>query len=187
MHRWCFVLYFKGVHAVSIRTHGTLFGFVATPTLLFTAGDDNADFRGQILDFKLFAFLFRKWQADGIAAHWISFLTILDWIEIEYIRYQALKRITQSVSDLSPLWCHATLPLSYKRRKWKIYFFGSHLRPNLKFENFTSSLGRLRQRNVLKRVQRVQRDYFSSFNQSYNWFVVLPLLLPSLFYKLSYN
>ena len=42
----------------------------------------------------------------------------------------------------------------------------SHCRQNLKYENFTSSFGRLRQNNALKSVPHVQHDYFSSFNQS---------------------
>lgn len=42
---------------------------------------------------------------------------------------------------------------------------GSACRQNLKFENGTSSFGRLRHRNGLICVQQVQHDYFSSFNQ----------------------
>ena len=38
-------------------------------------------------------------------------------------------------------------------------------------ENYTSSFGRLRQKIALKSVPHVQHDYFSSFNQSYHWFV----------------
>ena len=37
---------------------------------------------------------------------------------------------------------------------------------NLKYENFTSSFGRLHQNIALKSVPHVQHDYFSSFNQS---------------------
>ena len=37
---------------------------------------------------------------------------------------------------------------------------------NLKYENFTSSFGRLRQNIAPKSVPHVQHDYFSSFNQS---------------------
>jgi len=36
---------------------------------------------------------------------------------------------------------------------------GSRCRKNLKFENFTSSFGRLHQRNELKRVRHVQHDF----------------------------
>ena len=36
---------------------------------------------------------------------------------------------------------------------------------NLKYENFTSSFGRLRQKVALKSVLHVQNDYFPSFNQ----------------------
>ena len=36
---------------------------------------------------------------------------------------------------------------------------------NLKYENFTSSFGRLRQNIGPKSVLHVQHDYFSSFNQ----------------------
>ena len=39
-------------------------------------------------------------------------------------------------------------------------------RRNLKYENFTSSFGRLRQNIAPKSVLHVQHDYFSSFNQS---------------------
>ena len=43
---------------------------------------------------------------------------------------------------------------------------GSRCRQNLKYENFTSSFGKLRQKSVPKRVPPVQHDYFSLFNQS---------------------
>ena len=39
-------------------------------------------------------------------------------------------------------------------------------RQNLKYENFTSLFGRLRQNIAAKSVPYVQNDYFSSFNQS---------------------
>ena len=39
-------------------------------------------------------------------------------------------------------------------------------RQNLKYENFTSSFGRLRQNIATKSVPYVQHDYFSSFNHS---------------------
>ena len=42
----------------------------------------------------------------------------------------------------------------------------SRCRPNLKYENFTSSFGRLRQKGAPKSVPHVRHDYFSSFNQS---------------------
>ena len=63
----------------------------------------------------------------------------------------------------------------------------SRCRQNLKYENFTSSFGRLRQKNAPKSVPRVQHDYFSTFSQSYHdWFVALPLQSPlqSSFFKL---
>ena len=50
---------------------------------------------------------------------------------------------------------------------------------NLKYENFTSSFGRLRQNIAPKSVPHVQHDYFSSFNQWNHWFVALSLTLPS--------
>ena len=44
---------------------------------------------------------------------------------------------------------------------------GSGCRQNLKYENFTSSFGRLYvKKNAVKSVPHVQHDYFSSFNQS---------------------
>ena len=42
----------------------------------------------------------------------------------------------------------------------------SRCREKLKYENFTSSFGRLRQNIAPKSVPHVQHDYFSSFNQS---------------------
>ena len=53
-------------------------------------------------------------------------------------------------------------------------------RQNLKYENFTSSFGRLRQNIVPKSVQH---DHFSSFNQSNHLFVALSLPLLSSFLK----
>ena len=41
---------------------------------------------------------------------------------------------------------------------------GWRCRQNLKYENFTSSFGRLRQKIAPKSVPHVQRDYFSSCN-----------------------
>ena len=52
-------------------------------------------------------------------------------------------------------------------------------RQNLKYENFTSLFGRLRQSIAPKSVPHVLHDYFSSFNQSNHWFVALYLMLPS--------
>ena len=43
---------------------------------------------------------------------------------------------------------------------------GSRYRQNLKFENFTSSFGRLRRKIEPRSVPHVQHDYFSSLNQS---------------------
>ena len=42
----------------------------------------------------------------------------------------------------------------------------SRCRQNFKYENFTSSFGRLRQIIAPNIVPHVQHDYFSSFNQS---------------------
>ena len=54
-----------------------------------------------------------------------------------------------------------------------------HCRQNLKYENFTSSFGRLRQNIAPKSVPHMLHDCFSSFNQSNNnWFVALLLMLP---------
>ena len=50
---------------------------------------------------------------------------------------------------------------------------------NLKYENFTSSFGRLRQNIAAIIAPHVQHDYFSSFNQSNYRFVALSLTLPS--------
>ena len=63
----------------------------------------------------------------------------------------------------------------------------SSFRQDLKYENFMSSLGRLRQNNVLKSGPHVQHDYFSSFNQSNHWFVALLLPMTSFFFKLPNN
>ena len=51
----------------------------------------------------------------------------------------------------------------------------SRCRQNLKYENFTSSFGRLVQKIAPKSVPLVQDDYFSLFNQSNDWFVILSL------------
>ena len=53
----------------------------------------------------------------------------------------------------------------------------SRCHQNLKYENFTSSFGRLRQNIAPKSVPHVQHDYFSSFNQLNHWFVALTLTL----------
>ena len=58
----------------------------------------------------------------------------------------------------------------------------SRCRQNLKYEHFTSSFGRLRQKVAPKSVPHVQHDYFSSFNRSNRRFEALPL--PSSFLKL---
>ena len=44
-------------------------------------------------------------------------------------------------------------------------------RQNFKYENSTSSFGRLRQNIAPKSVPHVQHDYYSSFNQSNHWFI----------------
>ena len=51
----------------------------------------------------------------------------------------------------------------------------------------TSNMKQLRQRIVLKCVPHVQHDYFSSFNQSNNWFVAFSLPLLSSFVKLPFK
>ena len=53
-----------------------------------------------------------------------------------------------------------------KAKNEKFTAASSRCRQNLKFENFTSSFGRLRQKIAPKSVPHVQHDYFSSFNQS---------------------
>ena len=60
----------------------------------------------------------------------------------------------------------------------------SRCRQNLKYENFTSSFGSLRQNIAPKSVPHVQHDHFSSFNQWNHWFVALSLTLPSSNFKL---
>ena len=54
-------------------------------------------------------------------------------------------------------------------------------RHNLRYENFTSSFGRLRQKIASKRLPHVQHDHISSFNQSNHQFVALSLPLTSSF------
>ena len=51
----------------------------------------------------------------------------------------------------------------------------SRCRYNLRFENFTLSFGRLRQRIVLMCLPHVHNDYFSSLNQSDYCFLVSSL------------
>ena len=53
-----------------------------------------------------------------------------------------------------------------KTQKERFAAAGSRCHQNLKYENFTSSFGRLRQKVARKCVPHVQHDYFSSFNQS---------------------
>ena len=55
----------------------------------------------------------------------------------------------------------------------------SRCRQNRKYENLTSSFGRLRQNIAPKSVLHLQHDCFSSFNQSNHRFVALSLTLPS--------
>ena len=52
-------------------------------------------------------------------------------------------------------------------------------RKNHKYENLTSSFGRLRQNIAAKSVPHGQHGCFSSFNQSNHLFVALSLTLPS--------
>ena len=66
-----------------------------------------------------------------------------------------------------------------KAKKERFTAACSRCRQNLKYANFTSSFGRLRQNIAPKSVLHVQHDYFSSFNQSNHWFVALALTLPS--------
>ena len=65
-----------------------------------------------------------------------------------------------------------------KAEKERFPAAGSSCRQNLKAENFTSSLGRLRRTIVPKSVLHVQHDYFSSNNQSNHCFVALWLPVP---------
>ena len=72
-----------------------------------------------------------------------------------------------------------------KAKNEKFTAASSRCRQNLKYENFTSWFGRLRQNIAPRSVPHVQHDYFSSFNQSIHWFVVLSLTLPSSNLELS--
>ena len=58
-----------------------------------------------------------------------------------------------------------------KTRNARFTATGSRCRQNLKYENFTSSFGRVRQKIAPKiSMLHVQLDYFSSsFNQSFNY------------------
>ena len=58
---------------------------------------------------------------------------------------------------------------------------------NHKYENFTSSFGRLRQKIAPESVPRMQHDYFSSFNQSNHLFEALSLTLLSSNLKLPHK
>ena len=55
-------------------------------------------------------------------------------------------------------------------KNWRFTAADSWCCQNLKNEKFTSSFGRLSQKIATKSVPRVQNDYFSSLNQSYNSF-----------------
>ena len=74
-----------------------------------------------------------------------------------------------------------------KPKNERFTYASSCCRQNLKYENFTSSFGRLRHNIAPKSVLHVQHDYFSSFNQSNYWFVALSLTLPSSNLKLPSN
>ena len=63
----------------------------------------------------------------------------------------------------------------------------SRCRQKLKYENSTSSFGRLRDKIATKSVPHVQHDYFSSFNQLNNQLVALSLSLQSSFLKLPFD
>ena len=60
----------------------------------------------------------------------------------------------------------ATNGFRVKAKKERFTAASSRCRQNLKYENFPSSFGRLRQKIAPKSVLHVQHDYFSSFNQS---------------------
>ena len=64
--------------------------------------------------------------------------------------------------------------VSMQRKRVKVYSSGVAF----KYENFTSSYGRLRQRIALESVNHAHYEYFSLFSQSYHSFVVLPLPFP---------
>ena len=81
----------------------------------------------------------------------------------------------------------ATNGFRVKAQKERFTAASSRCRQNLKYENFPSSFGRLRQNIAPKSVLHVQHDYFSSFNQSNHWFVALSLTLPSSDLKLANN
>ena len=73
----------------------------------------------------------------------------------------------------------ATNGFRVKAKKERFTAASSRCGQNLKYENFPSSFGRLRQNIAAESVVHVQHDYFSSFNQSNHWFVTLSLTLPS--------
>ena len=60
----------------------------------------------------------------------------------------------------------ATNGFRVKAKKERFSVTSSRCCQNLKYENFPSSFGRLRQNIAPKSVLHVQHDYFSSFNQS---------------------
>ena len=59
-----------------------------------------------------------------------------------------------------------TIGFHVKAKNDRFTAASSRCRQNLKFENFTSSFGRLCQNIAPKSVPHVPHDYFSSFNQS---------------------
>ena len=69
-----------------------------------------------------------------------------------------------------------------KAKNEKFTAASSRCRQNLKYENFTSSFGRLSQKIAPNSVPHVEHDFFSSFNQSNHWFVALSFSFPSSFY-----
>ena len=61
---------------------------------------------------------------------------------------------------------HGTNGFHVKAKSERFTAASSRCRQNLKYENFTSSFGRLCQNIAPKSMPHVQHDYFSSFNQS---------------------
>ena len=73
--------------------------------------------------------------------------------------------VTNKRSVVSLAWNERS---SRRGRGWNLFWYRSRCCPNLKFDNFTSSFGRLHQKIAPKGVPH---DYFSSLNQSNHWLI----------------
>ena len=85
-------------------------------------------------------------------------------VKLSLLRLFHVDHVVQNRRSALSLACHEWF--SCKGKEGKFTAASSRCRQNLKYENFPSSFGRLRQNIAPKSVLHVQHDYFSSLNQS---------------------